>query len=105
MKSFTFVLLALLAVVAVNGRTLQDHADNATTLDPALKDAFGATVYESLLALPQQSATALAGSVINGTQLVCWYACRCKRNAQRQRCTGGRCCLWGQELQRQWLCR
>ena len=74
MKPATIVLLALVALVAVNGsKILHDGVDNATTLDPALKGVFGTKVYESLLELPQETATALAGSVVNGTQQV-WAA-------------------------------
>ena len=46
MKPATIVLLALVALVAVNGsQVLQEQVGNATKLDPALKNMLSTTVY------------------------------------------------------------
>lgn len=61
--------LALFALVAVDGRVLDEQAGE-TRLAPEFKDAFGADTFAWLLTLPQDQATALAGVVVNNTQTV-----------------------------------
>ena len=72
MKTATGFVLAMLALSAVaNGSRMLNEQPDATTVDPALKEFFGEETYAYLLTLPQDEANALAGQVVNGTQMVC----------------------------------